>query len=55
MPIVTEIAESEQRPGDEVPVGDPWLVRLPTTLVRIRPNDDLPTWEQVAGDWQATN
>lgn len=55
VPIVTEIAESEQRPGDEVPVGDPWLVRLPTTLVRIRPNDDLPTWEQVAGDWQATN
>ncbi len=55
VPIVTEIAEAEQRPGDEVPVGDPWLVTLPTTLVRIRPNDDLPTWEQVGGEWQATN
>jgi hypothetical protein len=55
VPIVTEIAEADQRPGDEVPVGDPWEVSLPTTLVRIRPNDDLPTWEQVAGEWQATN
>ena len=29
VPIVTEIAEAEQRPGDEVAVGDPWLVTLP--------------------------
>lgn len=55
VPIVTEIAEAEQRPGDEVAVGDPWLVRLPTTLVRLRPNDDLPTWDQVDGEWQPTN
>ena len=55
VPIVTEIAESEQRAGSEVPVGDPWLVTLPTTLVRIRANDDLPTWEQVNGEWQPTN
>lgn len=55
VPIVNEIAESEQRPGEEVPVGDPWLVTLPTTLVRIRPNDDLPAWEQVDGEWRASN
>src|SRR4030095_4482643 len=34
LPIADEIAERLDRPGDEIPQGDPWLVRIPTTLVR---------------------
>ena len=43
VPIVTEIQESTGAPGNEEPVGDPWLVRLPTTLVRLRPHNDCPS------------
>jgi hypothetical protein len=55
VPIVTEIQEATGAPGTEVAVGDPWLVNLPTTLVRIRPNDDLPEWQKVNDEWQAVN
>jgi hypothetical protein len=30
----------------EVPVGEPWRVTLPTTLVRLRPDNSLPEWER---------
>lgn len=53
LPIVKEIQQSQGAPEGEVPVGEPWLVRLPTTLVRLRPNDDLPKWKKVGEDWQA--
>jgi hypothetical protein len=55
VPIIKEIQEATGAPGSEVPVGDPWLVHLPTTLVRIRPNNDLPAWKKVGEDWQPTN
>jgi hypothetical protein len=55
VPIVTEIQEATGAPGGEQPVGDPWLVRLPTTLVRIRPHDDLPEWQKVGENWEPTN
>jgi len=52
LPIADEIAERLDRPGDEVPQGDPWLVRVPTTLVHLRPDDQLPRWKQDAsGEW----
>lgn len=52
LPIADEIAERLDRPGDEVPQGDPWLVRIPTTLVHLRADDKLPKWQQDAnGDW----
>jgi hypothetical protein len=52
LPIVDEIAERLDRPGDEFPEGDPWLVRLPTSLVHLRPDDKLPVWAQnVNGEW----
>jgi len=52
LPIADEIAERLDRPGDEFPEGDPWLVRIPTTLVHLRPDDKLPQWEQnEAGEW----
>lgn len=52
LPIADEIAERLDRPGDEIPQGDPWLVRIPTTLVHLRADDKLPKWRQDAnGDW----
>jgi hypothetical protein len=55
VPIIQEIQEATGAPGSEVAQGDPWEVRLPTTLVRIRPNDDVPEWKKVDDVWQATN
>lgn len=52
LPIADEIAERLDRPGDEIPQGDPWLVRIPTTLVHLRADDKLPRWKQDAnGEW----
>jgi hypothetical protein len=39
-------------PEAEVAQGDPWDVRLPTTLVKLRPDDKLPAWtKQPDGEW----
>lgn len=52
LPIAEELAERLARPGDEVPVGEPWEVRVPTTLVKLRGDDKLPTWQkQPDGTW----
>ena len=52
LPIADEIAERLERPGDEIPQGEPWLVRIPTTLIHLRADDQLPKWKQDAsGDW----
>ena len=52
LPIADEIAERLDRPGDEIPQGDPWFVRIPTTLVHLRADDKLPQWKQnAAGEW----
>ena len=52
LPIAEEIAERLGRPGNEVPVGDPWEVRVPTTLVKLRSDDRLPQWQKGAdGTW----
>ena len=50
--IAQEIKERLDAPGDEVPVGDPWEVMVPTQLVKLRPNNDLPQWQkQQDGTW----
>ena len=52
LPIADEIAERLDRPGDEFPEGDPWEVRFPTSLVRLRDDGSLPAWEKNdAGEW----
>lgn len=52
LPIADEIAERLERPGSEVPQGDPWQVRIPTTLVHLRPDDTLPKWaKDPDGEW----
>lgn len=52
LPIADELAERLERPGDEIPQGDPWTVRVPTSLVTLRADDRLPRWEQnESGEW----
>lgn len=55
---VSIVQEMRERTGDfdnETPVGTPWDVRLPTTLVKLRADDSLPTWQKQAdGTWQPT-
>ena len=36
------IAERLQRPRDEIPVGDPWEVRIPTNLVVLQDLAEVP-------------
>lgn len=53
LPIADELAEQLDRPGKETPQGEPWEVRLPTSLVHLRQDDDLPTWEKDEdGNWE---
>jgi hypothetical protein len=52
VPIVNELREQQGAPGSEVPVGEPWDVKVPTTLVRLRDDDSLPRWTKVPdGQW----
>lgn len=50
--IADEIAERLDQPGDEIPQGDPWDVHVPTTLVHLRDDDELPKWKKDNdGNW----
>ncbi|KAF2276155.1 uncharacterized protein EI97DRAFT_467385 [Westerdykella ornata] len=52
VPIADEIAERSQRPGGGVPQGEPWVVKLPTSLVKLRQDDKLPKWKKTSdGVW----
>lgn len=56
LPIADEIAERMGRPGGEIPVGEPWEVRVPTSLVRLRAADDFPAWRKSSdGTWAETS
>ncbi|MGH9939588.1 MAG: hypothetical protein ACREAM_25385, partial [Blastocatellia bacterium] len=50
--IIEEIRERDKAPGLEAPQGDPWEVRLPTTLIKLRDKATLPEWRKNAqGEW----
>ncbi len=52
--IIEEIRERDKAPGKEVAQGEPWDVRLPTTLVKLRNQASLPEWQKNAqGQWVA--
>lgn len=52
LPIADEIAERTQMPGNEVPQGKPWKVKVPTSLVKLRKDDNLPKWRRDEnGEW----
>jgi hypothetical protein len=46
LPIADELAERLDHPDNEIPQGDPWLLRLPTNLVRLRDGGTLPSWQK---------
>jgi hypothetical protein len=51
--IVDEIRERTGAPKGEIPVGEPWDVRVPTALVLVREESDLPKWKRTAPEeWQ---
>lgn len=50
--IVEETREADGAPGTETAQGDPWEVVLPTTLIKLRDRDTLPSWvHQPDGTW----
>ena len=52
LPIVTEIMERTGAGQGEVPVGEPWETRVPTPLVVVRREPDLPRWTRTdPGGW----
>jgi hypothetical protein len=53
-PIMQEIQARDAVPGVEEPYGDPWEIRLPTTLVSLRDDGKLPSWKEEpkgSGQW----
>jgi hypothetical protein len=44
--FVAEMLNADGTPDTAVAYGDPWEVRVPTTLVKIRRTDTLPKWKQ---------
>jgi hypothetical protein len=42
--IATDVAAAEKKPVLEKPIGELWELSVPTELVRLRQDDDLPTW-----------
>ena len=56
LPIADEMAEKSGKPGAEVPMGEAWEVRVPTTLVKLRGDDSLPKWQKdSSGKWVPQN
>jgi hypothetical protein len=52
--IIDELREALDAPGDEVPQGDPWEIRIATNLVLLRTDGKLPSWtKQPDGTWTA--
>ena len=53
--IIDEIKERTGASQGEISVGEPWEIRVPTNLLYVRENDDLPEWvENPPGSWQWT-
>jgi len=51
VPILAEIRAAQQAAGTETPYGDAWRNRLPTQLVLLRDDDELPAWKKVGDEW----
>jgi hypothetical protein len=49
--LVEEMRRLNPGPGDEVSVGEPWRVRVPSALMRARADGSMPRWELRGGVW----
>ncbi len=47
VPFLTEMQGGDVGPDSAIPYGDPWEVRVPTTLVKVRTDNTLPRWKQI--------
>jgi hypothetical protein len=47
LPIVDELRQQAGAGAVGEPYGDDWELRLPTELVRLRPDDELPRWKEI--------
>jgi len=50
LPIADEIADQEGAGSPSIPQGDPWEVKLPTSIVKLRSDDSLPVWAKFTLD-----
>jgi len=48
--IIDEIRARTDAPEDEEVVGEPWEIRVPTSLVLLREGADLPQWQRVENE-----
>jgi hypothetical protein len=56
LPLAQEIQESlGKKETPPTKYGDPWLVKVPTNLIRLRHDDLPPAWkkDEVTGEWKA--
>ncbi len=51
LPLLEELKTQEKTATNPLPYGEPWKIKLPTTLVRLRDDSKLPKWKQENGDW----
>ena len=51
VPFIEERKRQLGAPGHEVAVGDPWEVRIPTSLIFLREGSDLPKWRKDGDIW----
>ncbi|MFT3764737.1 MAG: hypothetical protein QM820_04360 [Minicystis sp.] len=53
--ITEEIKERTGAPGEEMPDGDSWEIRIPTNLIKLRADGKLPRWVRASAkgwDWR---
>lgn len=56
LPLAMEIQESLGKKAEEPKkYGEPWIVKVPTNLIRLRKDDRAPEWKKnkVTGEWVA--
>lgn len=51
LPLLEELKTQEKAESNPLPYGEPWKIKLPTTLVMLRADGKLPKWEQENGEW----
>lgn len=57
--IINQIKEQSGLTAKEpVAVGSPWEIRIPTSLIKLKKDSELPKWEERpegSWDWESTD
>ncbi|MEW9702020.1 hypothetical protein [Paenibacillus sp. SI8] len=51
VPLLKEIHGQTDGKDAGTPYGEPWRIKLPTSLVKLRTDGQLPTWKKQGGEW----